>query len=104
MINLKRNILRCQIAIQEYRGDMTILHADGNIHKNDYGLSRFPLPNNNENPAYVPEEASTQGIIEGISVTDLSTIFFEELRNSYTQDRIVASPSNNLPEILKITT
>ncbi|MBW0581967.1 hypothetical protein O181_121682 [Austropuccinia psidii MF-1] len=66
---------------------MTIVHKDGNIHKNADGLSRWPLPNNIDNPAYVPEEASPQIPIEGISVTDLNTTFFEEVRNSYTQDR-----------------
>ncbi|MBW0513035.1 hypothetical protein O181_052750 [Austropuccinia psidii MF-1] len=79
-------MLRFQIAIQEYRGNMTIVHKDGNIYKNSDGLSRWSLPNNIDNPAYVPEEASLQVPIEGISVTDLNTTFFEELRNSYTQD------------------
>ncbi|MBW0489711.1 hypothetical protein O181_029426 [Austropuccinia psidii MF-1] len=65
---------------------MTIVHKDGNIHKNADGLSRWPLPKDIDNPAYVPEKASSQIPIEGISVTDLNTTFFEELRNSYTQD------------------
>ncbi|MBW0583177.1 hypothetical protein O181_122892, partial [Austropuccinia psidii MF-1] len=81
-----RHMLRCQIAIQEYRGNMTIVHKDGNIHKNGDGLSRWPLQNDTDNPAYVPEEASPQIPIEGISVTDLDTTFFEEVRNSHTQD------------------
>ncbi|MBW0555907.1 hypothetical protein O181_095622 [Austropuccinia psidii MF-1] len=82
-----RHILRWQIAIQEYRGNMIIVHKDGNIHKNADGLSRWPLQNDMNNPAYVPQEASPQIPIEGISVTDLKTTFFEEVRNSYTQDR-----------------
>ncbi|MBW0544022.1 hypothetical protein O181_083737 [Austropuccinia psidii MF-1] len=53
-----RNMLRWKIAIQEYRGNMTIVHKDGNIHKNADGLSKWPLPNNIDNPAYVTEEAS----------------------------------------------
>ncbi|MBW0582233.1 hypothetical protein O181_121948 [Austropuccinia psidii MF-1] len=65
---------------------MTIVHKDGNIHKNADGLSRWPLPNNTDNPAHVPEEASPQIPIEGISVTDLNTTFFEEVRHSYTQE------------------
>ncbi|MBW0558766.1 hypothetical protein O181_098481 [Austropuccinia psidii MF-1] len=48
------HMLRWQIAIQEYRGNMIIVCKDGNIHKNADGLSRCPLPNNIENPAYVP--------------------------------------------------
>ncbi|MBW0495041.1 hypothetical protein O181_034756 [Austropuccinia psidii MF-1] len=82
-----RNMIRCQIAIQEYRGNMIIAHKDGNIHKNADGLSRWPLPNTIDNPAYVPEKASPQIHIEGISFTDLKTTFFEEVRNSYTQDK-----------------
>ncbi|MBW0550113.1 hypothetical protein O181_089828 [Austropuccinia psidii MF-1] len=80
-------MLRWQIAIQEYRGNMTIVHKDGNIHKNADGLSRWPLPNNIDNPAYVTEEASPQIPIKGISVKDLNTTFFEEVRSSYTQDK-----------------
>ncbi|MBW0562073.1 hypothetical protein O181_101788 [Austropuccinia psidii MF-1] len=82
-----RHMLRWQIAIREYRGNMTIFHKDGNIHKNSDGLSRWPLPNNIDNPAYVPEESSPQIPIEGISVTDLNTTFFEEVRNRHTQDK-----------------
>ncbi|MBW0521512.1 hypothetical protein O181_061227 [Austropuccinia psidii MF-1] len=81
-----RHMLKWQIGIQEYRGNITIFHKDGNIHKNADGLRRWPLPNNIDNPAYVPEEASPQIPIEEISVTHLSTTFFEEVRNSYTQD------------------
>ncbi|MBW0545824.1 hypothetical protein O181_085539 [Austropuccinia psidii MF-1] len=90
ILNMKapnRHILRWQIAIQEPRGNMTIVHKDGNIHKNTVGLSRWPLKNNIYNPAYVPEEAYPQIPIEGVSVTDLNTPFFEEVRNSYTQDK-----------------
>ncbi|MBW0530668.1 hypothetical protein O181_070383 [Austropuccinia psidii MF-1] len=82
-----RHMLRWEIAIQEYKGNMTIVHKDGNIHKNADGLSRWPLPNNIYDSAYVPVEASPQIPIEGISVTDLNTTFFEEVRNSCTQDR-----------------
>ncbi|MBW0511777.1 hypothetical protein O181_051492 [Austropuccinia psidii MF-1] len=81
-----RHMLRWQIAIQEYRGNMTIFQKNGNIHKNAYVLRRCPLPDNIDNPAYVPEETSPQIPIEGISVTDLNTTFFEEVRRSYTQD------------------
>ncbi|MBW0541529.1 hypothetical protein O181_081244 [Austropuccinia psidii MF-1] len=80
-------MLRWQKAIQEYRGNMTIVHKDRNINKNADRLSRWPLPNSIDNPAYVPEEASPQIPIEGISVTDLNTTLFEEVRNRYTQDK-----------------
>ncbi|MBW0538317.1 hypothetical protein O181_078032 [Austropuccinia psidii MF-1] len=81
------HMLRWQIAIEEYRGNMTIANKYENIHKNAGGMSRWPLPNSIDNPAYVPEKASPQIPIEGISVTDLNTTFFEEVRKSYTQDR-----------------
>ncbi|MBW0543841.1 hypothetical protein O181_083556 [Austropuccinia psidii MF-1] len=90
LLNMKtpnRHMLRWQISIQEDRGNMNIVHKDGNIHQNADGLSRFSLPNNIDNPAYVPEEASSQIPIEGISVTYMNTSFFEEVRNSCTQDR-----------------
>ncbi|MBW0587091.1 hypothetical protein O181_126806 [Austropuccinia psidii MF-1] len=66
---------------------MTFVHKDGNINKNADGLSRWSLPNNIYNPAYIPEEASPPIPIEGIGVTDLKNTFFEEVRSSYTQDR-----------------
>ncbi|MBW0581608.1 hypothetical protein O181_121323 [Austropuccinia psidii MF-1] len=84
LLNMKtpnRNMLRWKISIQEYRGNMTI------VHKNADGLSRWPLPDNIDNPAYVPEEASPQIPIEGISVTEFNTTLFEEVRHSYTQDK-----------------
>ncbi|MBW0514761.1 hypothetical protein O181_054476 [Austropuccinia psidii MF-1] len=82
-----RHIFIWQIDIQEYKGNMTIAQKDGNTHKNADGLRRWPLPNNIDNPAYVPEEASSKIPIEGISVTDLNTAFFEEVRSRYTQDK-----------------
>ncbi|MBW0522226.1 hypothetical protein O181_061941 [Austropuccinia psidii MF-1] len=82
----KRNIFRWKIAIPEYRANMTIVNKDKNIHKNAGGLRRWPLQNDIDNPAYVPEVEFPQIPIEGISVTDLITTFFEEVRNSYTQD------------------
>ncbi|MBW0576012.1 hypothetical protein O181_115727 [Austropuccinia psidii MF-1] len=82
-----RHMLRWKIAIQEYRGNMTIVHKDGNINNNADELRRGPLPNNIDNPSYVPEGASPKIPIEGIIFTDLNTPFFAELRNGYTQDK-----------------
>ncbi|MBW0536107.1 hypothetical protein O181_075822 [Austropuccinia psidii MF-1] len=89
-LNMKtpnRHILRWQIAIQEYRGNMTIVDKDGNIHKNADGLRRWPLPNDIYNPVFGPEEPSQQIPIEGISVTDLNTTFFKEVRNISDKDK-----------------
>ncbi|MBW0467523.1 hypothetical protein O181_007238 [Austropuccinia psidii MF-1] len=55
-----RNMLRWQIAIQEYRGNISIVHKAGKIHKNADGLNRWPLANTPDNPAYVPMEAEPQ--------------------------------------------
>ncbi|MBW0587561.1 hypothetical protein O181_127276 [Austropuccinia psidii MF-1] len=76
LLNIKspnRHMLRWQIAIQEYRGKMTIVHKAGNIHKNADGLSRWALANTPYNAAYVPLEAGPQIPIEGINITDIET-------------------------------
>ncbi|MBW0501910.1 hypothetical protein O181_041625 [Austropuccinia psidii MF-1] len=80
LFNMKtpnRNMLRLQIAIQEYRGNMIIMHKDGNIHKIVDAIRRWKLPNNIDNPSYVPEEASPQIPIEKISFAELKTPLFE---------------------------
>ncbi|MBW0534638.1 hypothetical protein O181_074353 [Austropuccinia psidii MF-1] len=77
-------MLRWQIAIQEYRGYMTIFHKSGNIHKNEDGLSRWALANTPENPAWVPQE---EYHIEGICVTDIGTEFFNQVKESYIIDK-----------------
>ncbi|MBW0499894.1 hypothetical protein O181_039609 [Austropuccinia psidii MF-1] len=79
-------MLRWQIAIQEYRGNMTIVHKAGNIHKNSDGLSICALPNTPDNPAYVPTGAEPQISIEGINIIDVGTEFFEEVTDSYKLD------------------
>ncbi|MBW0542528.1 hypothetical protein O181_082243 [Austropuccinia psidii MF-1] len=89
LLNMKdpnRHMLRWQIAVQEYRGNMTIVHKAGNIHRNADGLSRWALANTPDNGAYVPLEADPQILIEGINITDIGTEFFEEVRESYKQD------------------
>ncbi|MBW0568511.1 hypothetical protein O181_108226 [Austropuccinia psidii MF-1] len=66
---------------------MTIVHKSGNIHKNADGLSTWALPNTPDNPAYAPTIAEPQIPIEGINITDVGTEFFEEVRESYKQDK-----------------
>ncbi|MBW0591278.1 hypothetical protein O181_130993 [Austropuccinia psidii MF-1] len=83
LLNMKtpnRRMLKWQIAIQEYRGNMTIVHKEGNIQKNADGLSRWALANNPDNTAHVPLEAKPQIPIEEINITDIGTEFFEEVR------------------------
>ncbi|MBW0503519.1 hypothetical protein O181_043234 [Austropuccinia psidii MF-1] len=83
MKTANRHMLKWQIAIQEYRGNMTIVHKSGNIHKNADGLSRWALANTPENPAWVPQE---EHHIEGICVTDIGTEFFNQVKESYKMD------------------
>ncbi|MBW0588929.1 hypothetical protein O181_128644 [Austropuccinia psidii MF-1] len=61
LLNMKttnRHMLRWQIAIQEYRGNMTIIYKEGKSHTNSDGLSRWSLDNVKRNPAYDPEVAA----------------------------------------------
>ncbi|MBW0528458.1 hypothetical protein O181_068173 [Austropuccinia psidii MF-1] len=87
LLNMKtpnRNMLRWQIDIQEYRGNMNLAHKSGNIHKNADGLSRLAFANTPENPAWVPQEGNH---IEGICVTDIGTEFFNKVKESYKMDK-----------------
>ncbi|MBW0565637.1 hypothetical protein O181_105352 [Austropuccinia psidii MF-1] len=53
-INTKnRHMLRWQIAIQEFRGNMTIIYKEVKSHTNADSLSRWLLDNVKSNPAYV---------------------------------------------------
>ncbi|MBW0480254.1 hypothetical protein O181_019969 [Austropuccinia psidii MF-1] len=79
-------MLRWQIAIQEYRGNMNIVHKAENIHENADGLIRWELANTPDNLAYVPLEAEPKIPIEGINITDIGTEFFVGVRESYKQD------------------
>ncbi|MBW0583423.1 hypothetical protein O181_123138 [Austropuccinia psidii MF-1] len=58
MKTTKRQILRWQIAIQEYIANMTIIYKEGKSHTNADGLSRWPLDNVKSNPAYDLEVAA----------------------------------------------
>ncbi|MBW0502484.1 hypothetical protein O181_042199 [Austropuccinia psidii MF-1] len=80
-------MLRWQIAIKEYRGNMTIVHKAGNIQSNSDDVSRWELPNTPENSEYVPASAELQIPIEGTNITDVGTEFFGEVRESYKKDK-----------------
>ncbi|MBW0542570.1 hypothetical protein O181_082285 [Austropuccinia psidii MF-1] len=58
MKTINRRMLRWQIAIQEYRGNITIIYKEGKSHTNSYGLRRWPLDNVKRNAAYDPEIAA----------------------------------------------
>ena len=46
-----RHMLRWQIAIQEYRGNMKIVHKAGEMHNNADGLIQWSLHNTPDNRA-----------------------------------------------------
>ncbi|MBW0460711.1 hypothetical protein O181_000426 [Austropuccinia psidii MF-1] len=77
-------MLRWQISIQEYRGNMTIVDKSGNINKNADGLRRWALANTPGNPAWEPQE---EHHIEGICVTDIGTEFFNQVKERYKMDK-----------------
>ncbi|MBW0541593.1 hypothetical protein O181_081308 [Austropuccinia psidii MF-1] len=61
LLNMKttnRHMIRWQIAIKEYRGNMTIIYKEGKSHTNADGLSIWPLDNVKINLAYDPEVAA----------------------------------------------
>jgi hypothetical protein len=108
LVNMKspnRHMLRWQIAIQQYRGQMTIIHKEGAKNKNVDGLSRWALPNTPENPAYGPEDNDIFPIL-GIHVCDLDEAFYELVRQSYNADcemlKLVniLSNDNSPPELI----
>ncbi|MBW0504502.1 hypothetical protein O181_044217 [Austropuccinia psidii MF-1] len=89
-LNMKtpnRHMWRWQIAIQEYGGNMTIAHKAGNVHKIFNEISRWELANTPDNPEYLPLGAELQIPIEGINITNIYTEFFEEVRDSYNEDK-----------------
>ncbi|MBW0470333.1 hypothetical protein O181_010048 [Austropuccinia psidii MF-1] len=57
MKTTKRHMLRWKIAIQEYRGNMTIIYEEGKSHPNSDGLSKWPLENLKSKPANDQEVA-----------------------------------------------
>ncbi|MBW0578581.1 hypothetical protein O181_118296 [Austropuccinia psidii MF-1] len=106
LLNMKtpnRHMLRWQIAIQEYRGNMTMVHKAGSIQKNADGLSRWALANTPDNPAYVPLDTEPHIPIEGVNITDIGTEFFEEVRESYKQDKNYHSLTSLLDKDCKDT-
>ncbi|MBW0531206.1 hypothetical protein O181_070921 [Austropuccinia psidii MF-1] len=96
-------MLRWHIAIQECRGNMTIVNKEGNINKNTDGLSRWELATTPDIPAYVPLEAEPQLPMEGINITDIETEFVEEVRESSLLNKDCKDTSlvNALDEVRK---
>ncbi|MBW0523269.1 hypothetical protein O181_062984 [Austropuccinia psidii MF-1] len=94
LLNMKtpnRHMLRWQIAILEYGGNVNIVHKAGKIHKNSDALSRWELENTLDNPADVPLEAGPQIPIEGINITDIETDSLKKAENLISKTRISIS-------------
>jgi putative transposase len=78
------HMMRWQIALQEWRGSMTIVHRDGAAHKNADGLSRWAFPNDNSNPAANLDLDTERDVpIMAISVSNLKDEFWDEVELSY---------------------
>ncbi|MBW0503903.1 hypothetical protein O181_043618 [Austropuccinia psidii MF-1] len=61
LLNMKttnRHMLRCEIVIQEYTGNMIIIKKEGKSYTNVDGLRGWPLDNVKSNTAYDPEVAA----------------------------------------------
>ncbi|MBW0473879.1 hypothetical protein O181_013594 [Austropuccinia psidii MF-1] len=94
-------MLRWQIAIQEYRGNMTIIFIEGKSHSKADGLGRWSLDNFKRNPAYEPEWAPESGTPEGgntssegtenpilgTSSSELQTEFFNSVMKTYSKHK-----------------
>ncbi|KAI7940919.1 hypothetical protein MJO28_013204 [Puccinia striiformis f. sp. tritici] len=100
-----RHMLRWQIAIQQYRGSMTIVHKSGSKHQNADGLSRWALPNTPDNPTYVSEDEDISPIL-GIHACDLDSAFYEVVKQSYSSNCElntlinILTTNNNNPELI----
>ncbi|MBW0559303.1 hypothetical protein O181_099018 [Austropuccinia psidii MF-1] len=80
------HMCRWKIAIQAYRGNISIVHKAENIHNNADGLCMWALANTSDNPAYVALEAEPQIPIEGINIADIVTGSLEEVGEFYKKD------------------
>ncbi|MBW0474972.1 hypothetical protein O181_014687 [Austropuccinia psidii MF-1] len=58
MKTTNRQMLKWKIAIQEYRGNITIIYKEFKSHTNAHGLSKCPLHNVKSNLAHEPEVAA----------------------------------------------
>ena len=77
-------MLRWQIAIQKYRGNMSIKHRPGKKHQNSDYFSRWPLENSGNNPAQKPENHESFPIL-AIHVCELEKEFFNLIKESYSK-------------------
>jgi hypothetical protein len=85
MTTPNRHMLRWQLAIQTHRGNMTIRHKAGKRHTNVDALSRFPLPNDDTNPAADTGEEEYPSL-RVLSVVDLDQEFYDRIKRGYEKN------------------
>jgi putative transposase len=85
-----RHMMRWQIAIQEWRGSMTIVHQEGAKHMNADSLSRWALPKDSSNPAADFEDTHREVPIMAILVINLTDKFWVSVERSYASDHNLA--------------
>ena len=76
-----RHMLRWQLAIQEFRGRIQIHHRSGNKQLNAEYLSRFPLPNDELNPAAELKNETKE--VFGIHLVDMPDEYYHQIKESY---------------------
>ncbi|MBW0466794.1 hypothetical protein O181_006509 [Austropuccinia psidii MF-1] len=96
-------MLRWRIELQEYTGNMIIIHKEGKSHTYSDGLSRCPLDDFKRNPAYDTEIASKNPIhfIEIDRKKNFS--FFEWEPGSGTPETNYSGPEETEDPILGIS-
>ena len=77
-----RHMLRWQIAIQQYRGHMNIVHKAGKKNSNADVLSRWALPNTPDDPAWSSEDEDIFPIL-GIHVCYFDKSYYSLVRDRY---------------------
>ena len=86
--NPNRHMLRWQIAIQEHRGQMTVVHRAGKENTNADGLSRCALPNDASNPA--ADLSDDMPVIYAVAIVDMSDEWLRSVSAGMTQDTKLA--------------
>ncbi|KAK4697324.1 hypothetical protein P7C70_g8228, partial [Phenoliferia sp. Uapishka_3] len=77
-----------EMAIQEYRGRMTIRHRKGITHINADGMSRMSLPNVESNPASDLQDEEI-GTVHALSFVEFKNEFFDAIKESYQKDNAI---------------
>lgn len=98
--NPNRHMLRWQLAIQEHRGHMTVVHRPGTENRNADALSRNALPNDSSNPASDLEEDTP--IIYSIAIVEMGDEWFTQIQTGLAEDiqlsRIATAIAKMTPE------